>query len=170
MSKAFTKDDAADAPLLVRPRAPLPEGVPNYVTARGLGLLRSELADLEAERAHLDADVADDAERDLRRVALGARIAALAERIAGATIVDPATGPLDRVRFGAVVTVRTVSGGRVGEERRFEIVGVDEADAAQGRVAFLSPIARALMRLEAGDTASLATAAGEEILEVTAVE
>ena len=33
--KAFTKDDASDGPLIVPPRAPLPPGVPNYVTARG---------------------------------------------------------------------------------------------------------------------------------------
>lgn len=35
VSRAFTKDDAPDQPLLVLPRAPLPEGVPSYVTARG---------------------------------------------------------------------------------------------------------------------------------------
>jgi hypothetical protein len=36
MSKAFTDEEADDLPLIVRPRAPLPPGVPNYVTARGL--------------------------------------------------------------------------------------------------------------------------------------
>ena len=42
MSKAFTKEDAPDVPLLVPPRAALPPGVPNYVTPRGLRLLRAE--------------------------------------------------------------------------------------------------------------------------------
>jgi len=39
MSKAFTKDDDSPEPVLIPPRAPLPDGVPNYVTPRGLALL-----------------------------------------------------------------------------------------------------------------------------------
>jgi transcription elongation factor GreB len=43
VSKGFTKDDATDEPLVVPSRPPLPTGAANYVTARGLALLRSEL-------------------------------------------------------------------------------------------------------------------------------
>src|SRR5688572_32175702 len=49
MNKAFTRDDDQDETPFVPPRAPLPEGAPNYVTPRGLALLRDEMAGLEAE-------------------------------------------------------------------------------------------------------------------------
>jgi len=74
------------------------------------------------------------------------------------------------VRFGATVILRTLSGGSAGEERRLVIVGVDEAAPAAGRVAFLAPIARAIMGLRVGDTATLRTPEGEQLLEVAAIE
>jgi transcription elongation factor GreB len=169
MSKAFTKDDAPQAPLVIPPRAPLPPGTPNYVTARGIALLRAELAELEAERARLNGDERDP-ERARKLVVTDARIADLAARIATASVVDPRGQPRDRVRFGATVTLRTLSGDSAGEERRFVLVGVDEAAPAAGRVAFLAPIARAIMGLRVGDTATLRTPEGEQLLEVAAIE
>lgn len=169
MSKAFTKDDAWEEPV-VPPRAPLPAGVPNYVTPRGLKLLRTELAELDAERQRLDSDRSDEVERRRRLVIVGRRLSDLAARIASAEVVDPRRQPHDTVRFGARVTLRTVTGERAGEERRIEIVGVDEADAANGRVAFVAPIARAILGREVGETASLHTARGEELLQVMSIE
>lgn len=165
MSKAFTSEETVDEPV-VPARAPLPDGVPNYVTPRGLRLLREELAALEAERARRDPALGDEDEQ--RRLAvLSQRQAALASRIASARVVDPATLTHDEVRFGATVTVRNADD---GAERRFQIVGVDEADPAHGRIAFTSPIARAVMGCVVGDEATLDTAAGEEVLEVVAIE
>ncbi len=166
MNKAFTKEDAPDAPLIVPPRAPLPDGVPNYVTARGLALLRSELAALEADRAALAASTGDDAERARRIARESARIAALAARLATAELVDPRRQPHDEVRFGATATVRDDA----GEARRYTIVGVDEADPAAGRVAFLAPVARALQGARVGDVVTVRTGRGEESLEVLAIE
>ena len=61
MSRAFVKDESWEEPV-VAPRAPLPDGVPNYVTPRGLQLLRDEQATLEAGRQAIEADPAlDDA-------------------------------------------------------------------------------------------------------------
>ena len=61
VSKAFTKDEAWEEPIIPS-RAPVPAGVPNYVTPRGLRLLRAELAELEAERHRLEADRSDEVE------------------------------------------------------------------------------------------------------------
>ena len=169
MSKAFTKDDAPETPLVIPPRAPLPPGTPNYVTARGLALLRAELAGLEAERARLNGDEREP-DRARKLVVTDARLADLAARVATAHVVDPRGQPRDRVRFGATVTLRTLSGASAGEERRFVIVGVDEAAPADGRVAFLAPIARAIMGLRVGETGTLRTAEGEQLLEVAAIE
>ena len=169
MNKAFTKEDAPEALLVIPPRAPLPPGVPNYVTARGLAMLRAELAAVEAERARINTDTSDDAERTRRLTIVNARLADLSARVAGAQLVDPKTQAHDEVRFGATVTLRTRHGEGAGEERRFTIVGVDEAAPGEGYVAFLSPIARAVLGLRVGETATLRTAAGEEELAVAAI-
>ncbi len=168
MSRAFVKEDQPEGPPFVALRAPLPPGATNYVTPRGLALLRAERADLEAERARLDAEPDEDERK--RRLAVNAgRLADLAARIATAKVVDPATQPQGEVRFGATVTVRTLTGERPGERRRLQIVGVDEAAAAEGRVAFVAPIARAVLGRQVGETAALRTARGEETLEVAAI-
>jgi transcription elongation factor GreB len=165
VSKAFTKDDAADEPIVVPLRRPLPAGETNYVTPRGLASLRAELQALHDERAAL---VASAVEPDRARLlaALGARAHELEERVASAVLVDAGVGPREEVRFGARVTVR----GEAGDERAYEIVGVDEADAAAGRVAFVAPIARALLGKRVGDVVTLRTPRGEEEIELVAID
>lgn len=170
MSKAFTSEETPDDAIVVAPRAPLPPGVPNLVTARGLAQLRVELAALEAERARVQASGPGETEGPRRLAVLAARIAALAERLATAELVAPPEPTTGVVRFGATVTVRTLSGAAEGEERRFEIVGVDEADPAEGRVAFTSPIARALIGRAPGDETVVELPKGQESLEIVRVE
>jgi transcription elongation factor GreB len=164
MSKAFTKDDGADEPPLVAPRKPLPPGVTNYVTPRGLASLRAEQRALEEERAALEGG--DDATRRQARAALQGRLRELEARIASAVVVEATGQAADQVRFGARVTVRDEAGG----ERRYEIVGVDEADAEHGRVAFTSPIARAVLGKRVGEEVTLRSPRGEELLEVVAID
>jgi transcription elongation factor GreB len=163
LSKAFTDEEASGAPL-VPPRAPLPDGVPNYVTARGLGLLRAELAALGAERQRSERELAGH-ERAQALAALAERRGELEARIASAELVLPPSGALDVVRFGARVRVDAAGGARC-----FRIVGVDEADPARGRIAFVSPLARALLGRAAGDTVRFRTPRGEEELEILAVD
>ena len=159
MSKAFTKDDDGSAPQFVRSRPPLPRGVPNYVTARGLAALRDERGRLEAERARWEA--AGDA---ATAAAVGARTVELDARIGSAVVVAPPPGAgRETVRFGASVVVR--GGGDRGDgggDRCYQIVGVDEADAGSGRIAFTAPLARALLGRRVGDVAQLETLHGEE--------
>jgi transcription elongation factor GreB len=166
MSKAFTKDDDNAGELLVAPRAPLPAGLPNYVTRRGQAALLAEQLGLEHERAALDLPTAQGApDRAARLQALAQRLAELQARIATAVLVDPSTQQHDEVRFGATVRVRHAS----GKEQTYQIVGVDEADAASGRIAFSSPLARALLGKHRGDSAELRTPRANEELEVTDV-
>jgi hypothetical protein len=107
MSKAFTKDEAWEEPI-IPPRAPMPVGVHNYVTPRGLRLLQEELAALETERHRLDGERADEVEYRRRLAILAGRTRDLIARIASATVVDPRRQPRDEVRFGARVTLQTV--------------------------------------------------------------
>jgi transcription elongation factor GreB len=169
VSKAFTKEDVVDQPVVVPSRAPLPAGVVNYVTSRGLALLREESATLEKERAELE-QVFDAEERARRLAIVAARLGELAGRIGSAVVVDPGGGATDQVRFGATVTVRALEGAHAGQDRRYTIVGVDEASAADGRIAFVSPLARAVLGRRVGESVSMVSGRREEELEIVAVE
>ncbi len=160
MSRAFTKEDDGSAELLVVPRAPLPSGMANYVTPRGLLQLQAEQAALEQERIALEA--ADPVDRLQRLNALAQRALELQARLASAELVDPGSQPRDSVRFGAQVRVRHES----GEESQYRIVGVDEADAARGLLAFSAPLARALLGKRVGEVAPLQTPRANEELTV----
>lgn len=142
MSRAFVKEDAQGAVEFVAPRAALPDGEPNLVTPRGWRLLEQERAALESERARRLADGA-------ATEAVEERLAVLTDRIARARPVayDASSA---RVAFGAAVEIERLGAGRPVRQR-VSIVGVDEADPAAGRVAFVSPIARALIGARVGD-------------------
>ncbi|HXU61452.1 MAG TPA: GreA/GreB family elongation factor [Polyangia bacterium] len=142
MSKAFTKDDRPDEPLVVRHRATVPDGVANYVTPRWMRLLREQLAQ-----------------------ATGPHRAELEQRIASA-VVAPAPADRGEVRFGARVTLQTED----GQERKIQIVGVDEADPAAGSIAFVAPLARALLGHRTGDTVTARSPGGTDELSVIAID
>jgi transcription elongation factor GreB len=165
VSKAFKGEDASEAPRVVPPRAPLPPGVDNYVTPRGLAALRAEHRRLLSERARVETSP-EGADRLDTLAVVDQRLVALEERLASAHPVDPASQPREEARFGATVTVRAEN----GAEHRYRIVGVDEADAQHGSIAFVAPLARVLLGKRAGDTAHLRTPRREEELEILAVE
>ena len=160
MSRAFVKEDSTEPPLVV-PRAPLPAGTPNYVTPRGLALLHDERATLEAARP--DPELAGGA---AALAAHNARLSALDARIASAVVLDSARLPHDEVRFSALVTLREES----GDEKRYRVVGVDEADARSGRIAFTAPLAVALSGRRVGDAVTLRQPSGERELEITHID
>lgn len=160
MSKAFTKDDDSAAAPLVPRRAPLPPGQPNYVTPRGLALLREELTALRGEHAAATAR----GEMPVA-AAFGERVSELEVRLGTAELVPAQSPAPSEVRFGATVTVRN----EARATRVYSIVGIDEADASAGRIAFVAPLARALIGKRRGDAAIVRTPHGDEELEVVSV-
>jgi transcription elongation factor GreB len=162
MSKAFTSEEAT-IEMVVPPRAPLPPGVPNYVTPYGLEQLRAERRRIEAERAALERG--PDEGRGAALTAWSTRLAELEQRLSSAELVEPASIEPGVVRFGSRVTVADES----GHEKTFQIVGVDEADAAHGKIAFLAPLAQALLGKELGDTVRVQTPGKLQELEITAL-
>lgn len=170
MSRAFTKEDDSLAAPIVPPRAPLPPGTPNYVTPNGLAQLRAELATLEAARTRAEANRENEADRTRQLSYLNAQLVALNERLASARLIDLRTQPPHEVRFGATVTLRTRSGAKPGTERRFTIVGVDEADVATGKIAFVAPIARAVQGARLGQVLPLPLGPQPETVEVARIE
>jgi len=177
MSKAFTREDGApDEGIEVAPR--VPQGSKNYITPAGYARLRSELRVLdEVERPELvktvawaaaNGDRSDNADylygkKRLREIER--RIRFLVKRLEIAEVVDPRDQEQDRVFFGATVTYC----GAGGAEHTVSIVGTDEVDPARGRVSWVSPIARALLKAREGDAVTLSTPAGDERLEILAI-
>lgn len=177
MSKAFTKetdrddedeaDDSADA---------LPPGTRNYITPAGLQALQDEVKQLlKVERPKVveivswaagNGDRSENGDylygkKRLREI--DRRVRFLTKRIEKAEVVDPALQKnRDRVFFGATVTYETGA----GDTRTVRIVGIDEADVDAGKISWISPVARALLKAEEGDTVEVATPAGRETLEV----
>jgi transcription elongation factor GreB len=92
------------------------------------------------------------------------RVRFLIKRLEAAEIVDAAGRDTDQVFFGATVEYR--SGGK---SSRVTIVGIDEVDPANGRVSWISPIAKALIKAREGDVVTLRTPVGEEKLEILSV-
>jgi len=146
MSRAFVRDDADTERVMVPARAPLPEGVTNFVTPSGLAALAEEVAALKAEREALLAlgDAPGDASR--RLAALREHLDEAEARWASAVVVEPPPVDDGVVRVGATVTLD-----QEGEPVTFMVTGVDEADPLEGRVAFTAPIAAAILGCRVGD-------------------
>ena len=181
MSKAFTREndaaveDDADATDSV-----LPSGARNYMTPEGFRAMQEELRHLRrVERPKVvevvswaagNGDRSENGDyiygkKRLREI--DRRLRYLGKRLESAEVVDPAQQKdRDRVYFGATVTF--VDGKDV--ERRLRIVGVDEADLERGRISWVSPLARALLRAGRGDVVDLRTPAGVEQVEVVDIE
>lgn len=158
MSRAFVNEDAGnDRPDL--PELPVPPGQ-NIVTPRGMAALHAQIAQRQADLAalktrhdRLDKLPEAAAERDLRW---------LEARLKAAVVIDPAAHALTEVAFGLAVTVTDED----GKETTYEIVGEDEADATQNRIAPNSPLARALLGAQVGDVVTWKRPAGVLDLEI----
>lgn len=167
MSRAFTKeDDSLEAPIIPL-RAALPSGTPNYVTPPGLEQLRQELGELEAARTRAEANRENEADRTRLLTLLSGQLGQLQARLNTARLVDPRSQPAQEVRFGATVVLRPVGG--KGPTRQFTIVGVDEAAVAEGKVAFVAPIARAVQGARLGQRLTLPLGPKPEEVEVASI-
>ena len=169
MSSAFLKNETADDPVVIPARAPLPPGMTNYVTPQGLTLLRNELDDLENERATVSAGALETRERSRQLAELNGRIGLLNQRIATAKVVDDHPA-LDEVRFGATVVLKPRPGKTPPPERKLTIVGVDEADANHGLIAFTAPIVRAMQGKRVGDLVTVPTRTGTSTLVIATID
>lgn len=161
MSRGFVKEDDQEEVPMVPPRADLPEGTPNYVTPNGLKELEHEKQELEKELEELDP--ANEKERRIASNHIHAKMQLLEERIGSAQLIKPEEQPKDEVRFGA--TVSLLIGGAKKPEK-YQIVGVDEADLKQKKMAFTSPIAKLLMGKRVGEKAVLELAQGKREFEI----
>ena len=158
MSVAFTKESDAEAVAANLPDRPIPAHA-NLVTPRGLAQIDAELT---AARAAYDAARSSDAiTTDRSAMAQATRdLRYWAARRATAQLIEtrPAGG---KAGFGSTISFERAD----GRQQSYSIVGDDEADPANGSVSYVSPLARAMIGKQVGDTAIIA---GQEV-EITAI-
>jgi len=150
------------------------------ITKRGAEQLKAELQRLKTRErpaaihaiaeARSHGDLSENAEYDAAKERQGfieGRIKEVEGKLAAAQIIDPAA--LDAggtVVFGATVQLQDEAG---GEQVTYQIVGEDEADLKHGLVNVGSPIARALIGKEEGDTVEVRAPGGVKHYEIVAV-
>lgn len=180
MNKAFTKETEADEDEEQQASLQLPQGTHNYITPLGHARLKAELDHLlrverptVVEVVHWAASNGDRSEngdyiygkKRLREI--DRRIRFLTRRLDIAQIVDPlAQAGNEQIFFGATVTLCDEE----GVEQCYQIVGVDETDFTRGRISWISPLARAMIKAREGDTVRFQSPAGWREVEVVAVE
>jgi transcription elongation factor GreA len=123
---------------------------------------------LEEARAH--GDLSENAEYDAakdRQSHLEGRIKDLEAKVSLAQVIDIATmPPTDRVIFGTTVELEDED---TGEALTYRIVGMEEADVKQGRISYSSPIGRAVLGRNVGDSVKFETPKGTRSLTINAV-
>jgi transcription elongation factor GreB len=162
MNRAFVKEQDA-SPGDALPDIPISEH-PNYVTPFGLIQLKQRLGEALARRDALQG-TEDTMEKQAELAPLERDIRWLQSRVGGAIEVSCTDQPLDRIAFGALVTVNSAEG-----QRTYRVVGEDEADVEHGMVSYVSPLARALLGARVGDEVTWRRPAGDLSIEVLAID
>ena len=151
------------------------------ITKRGAEQLKAELHRLKTvERpgvinaiaeARAQGDLSENADYDAAKERQGfieGRIRDLEGKLSNAQVIDPsAVDGGGKVVFGATVELEDED---TGEKVRYQIVGEDEADLKQGLINVSSPIARALIGKEEGDTAEVQAPGGIKRYEIVEVQ
>ncbi len=175
MSKAFTKEsDDAEEP--ERPENTSSSQHKNYVTPYGFTQMQNELRQLyQAERPKIvetvrwaasNGDRSENGDyiygkRRLREI--DRRVRYLTKRLENSIVVDPKQQQsLTQIFFGATVTYRQ----KDNIDHVIKIVGIDEADATIGKISWISPIAKALIKARVGDTIEFKTPTSKEVLTI----
>jgi transcription elongation factor GreB len=150
----------------------------NYITPAGYKRLVDELTELATvERPKVVREVSDAAaegdrsenaayiygKRRLREI--DRRMGFLQRRLKDIAVVDGSEQRKDKVFFGAFVEVEDDE----GEEHVYQIVGVDEVQASEGKISWKSPVGRALIGKQVDDTVTVRWHAGERELTVVGI-
>ncbi|MDO5667211.1 MAG: transcription elongation factor GreB [Alcaligenaceae bacterium] len=180
MSKAFVKEDSSfeDDDFTAEGLA-IPAGSKNYITRDGYNIMREELSLLvNKERPEMVSTVAwaasngDRSEngdyiygkKRLREI--DRRIRFLTKRLETIEVVDTHLQTnRHQVFFGATVDYINQD----NEEFKVTIVGIDEAEPLAGKISWISPVARALMKAKEGDVVYVNTPNGKQELEILEV-
>lgn len=95
------------------------------------------------------------------------RIAQLQAIVGNANVIDPSTVESENIVFGATVTLLDVD---KDETVKYQIVGEDESDIKDGKISYTSPLGKAMIGKEEGDTVIVKAPKGDVEYEVEAIE
>ncbi|MCI4662198.1 MAG: transcription elongation factor GreA [Neomegalonema sp.] len=150
------------------------------MTAAGNAKLQAELKKLKSEErpavikaiaeAREHGDLSENAEYHSAREKqsfIEGRIQELEGIISRADVIDPKRISGDKIKFGATVELVDED---TEEEKSYQIVGEVEADIEAGKLNINSPLARALIGKEEGDTVEVMTPGGGRSYEIVAVK
>lgn len=165
MSRGFVKEDDQEEVPLVPPRADLPVGTENFVTQNGMNSLLKEKEELLIEQENLDS--AQEKEYRISFNHINAKLQLLNERITSAKIIDPTKLPQDEIHIGAKITFKNIEN---QSTQTFQLVGVDEANIAKKKIAFITPLAKALLHKKIGDQAVLNLGEKKNTFEILKIE
>lgn len=160
MSRGFVKEDDLEHAGTDLPERPVSTH-PNYVTPTGLALLEAQAQTLAEERRLLNTRK-DDPSSNQRLAVVERDLRYLSARLETAVLVDPKQQNQRTVLFGAQVNVEDEN----GEQHTFIIVGEDEANIAEHKVSYISPIAHALIGRKIGDSVIWPRPAGNLQLDI----
>lgn len=179
MNKAFVKESDDSDDDLEGALPAIPAGAKNYMTPEGHRRMKEELLRLiDVDRPEVvrivswaasNGDRSENGDyiygkRRLREI--DRRIRFLTKRLDLAEVVDPSVHHgRDQVFFGATVSYEN----QAGEEHTVTIVGIDELDPLNGKISWISPVARALTKAREGDSVVLKTPAGLDELTILEV-
>ena len=151
------------------------------LTSNGFDQLKEELHLLKTQerpaviqsiaeaRAH--GDLSENAEYDAakeKQSMLEGRIQDLENKISTAEIINPTELQKDgRVVFGVIVTFIDLN---TDEQFKYQIVGEDEANIREGKISYVSPIARALIGKIEDDTTEFDIPSGKREVQIVKVE
>jgi transcription elongation factor GreA len=96
-----------------------------------------------------------------------ARIAEVEDKLARVEVIDVSKLSGDTIRFGATTMLIDLDS---GEQKVWQIVGEPEADANKGKISVTSPLARALIGKNKGDTVEVEAPGGAKTYKVRKVE
>ena len=127
----------------------------------------SVIAAISEARAH--GDLSENAEYHAAKDRQGwieGRIAEIEDKISRAQVIDVSKLSGSQVKFGATVTVVDED---TDEEKTFQLVGEQEADLERGLLNVRSPLARALIGKDEGDSVEVTTPGGEKSYEILSI-
>ena len=151
------------------------------LTVTGAEMLKAELHNLKTVQrpaviqaiaeARSHGDLSENAEYDAAKERQGfieGRIKEIEGKLSHAQIIDPKTVDADgRIVFGATVELEDLES---GDTVTYQIVGEDEADIKLNKISISSPMARALIGKQAGDTANVQAPGGVRQYEILDVD
>ena len=149
------------------------------MTERGYTMLQEELKTLKTverpaviraiEEARGHGDLSENAEYEAareRQSFIEGRLAEIEDKISRAEVIDVKKLKGKEIKFGATVTLEDED---TGEESTYQIVGVDEADIANGLLSVSAPLGRALINKTVGDSVEVTTPRGTKAYEIMKV-